>query len=351
MKGASIGLPGDALQPRATVKSISAAAGVSVSTVSRALNGDLRISAKTRECIAKIAQSARYVPNGLARGLSTRRTGVIALLLGEVTNPFYPEFLQRMTTRASERGTHLMLLPLGSLRVKVEVIRTMVEYGVDGCIVAAATLSDEASDAIADFRVPIVMINRSGSGRTCAVWCNNKAGGTAIGKFLVDRGHRHIAYAAGRSEVSDRERGLRTALSEAGIKLATRESGTYTHESGVEMATRILGGNRRIDAIVGANDIIALGVIDGARQMGVRVPQGLSVMGFDDIEIAGWSSYSLTTMTQPTEAMIDRSLDLLLARVADPSLPPEEILLPGKLRVRGSVRDLRAKRKAGARGR
>lgn len=333
-------LPAPARAARATVKSLSQAAGVSASTVSRALRGDTRISTRTRKRILKLAQSVHYVPNQMARGLSTRRSGMVALLLGEVTNPFYPEFLQCLTAKTAQRGLQLLLLPLGSIRLEAEMIRTMVEYGVDGCLVAAAALTDEAFDAIAAFKVPAVMINRSGGGRTSAVLCNNQAGGATIGRFLVERGHRRIAYAAGRQTISEREQGLRAALSEAGLQLAVREVGTYSHESGVDMAQRILARNRKLHAIVGANDIIALGVIDGARKLGIAVPEQLSVIGFDDIGPSNWLSYSLTTVRQPTPAMIDRALDLLQARIADPALAPEEVLMPGELSVRTSVLDL-----------
>jgi len=335
---------------RATVKSLSQAAGVSASTVSRALRGDTRISTRTRKRILKLAQSAHYVPNQMARGLSTRRSGMVALLLGEVTNPFYPEFLQCLTAKTAQRGLQLLLLPLGSIRLEVEMIRTMVEYGVDGCLVAAAALTDEAFDAIAALRVPAVMINRSGGGRTSAVLCNNQAGGAAIGRFLVEHGHRRIAYAAGRQTISEREQGLRAALSEAGLQLAVREVGAYSHEAGVDMAQKILARDPKVQAIVGANDIIALGVIDGARELGIEVPEQLSVIGFDDIGASSWLSYSLTTVRQPASSMIDRALDLLQARIADPGLAPEEVLMPGELTVRTSVRDFgRSSRRGGAR--
>lgn len=335
---------------RATVKSLSQAAGVAASTVSRALRGDTRISTRTRKRILKLAQSAHYVPNQMARGLSTRRSGMVALLLGEVTNPFYPEFLQCLTAKTAQRGLQLLLLPLGSIRLEAEMIRTMVEYGVDGCLVAAAALTDEAFDAIAAFRVPAVMINRSGGGRTSAVLCNNQAGGAAIGRFLVERGHRRIAYAAGRQTISEREQGLRAALAEAGLELAVREVGAYSHEAGVDMAQKILARDPKVQAIVGANDIIALGVIDGARELGIAIPEKLSVIGFDDIGASSWLSYSLTTVRQPTPTMIDRALDLLQARIADPGLAPEEVLMPGELTVRASVRDFgRSSRRGGAR--
>lgn len=335
---------------RATVKSLSQAAGVSASTVSRALRGDTRISTRTRKRILKLAQSAHYVPNQMARGLSTRRSGMVALLLGEVTNPFYPEFLQCLTAKTAQRGLQLLLLPLGSIRLEAEMIRTMVEYGVDGCLVAAAALTDEAFDAIAALRVPAVMINRSGGGRTSAVLCNNYSGGAAIGRFLIERGHRRIAYAAGRQTISEREQGLRAALGEAGLQLAVREVGAYLHQAGVDMAQKILVRDPKVQAIVGANDIIALGVIDGARELGIAVPEQLSVIGFDDISASSWLSYSLTTVRQPTSSMIDRALDLVQASIADPGLAPEEVLMPGELTVRTSVRDFgRSSRRGGAR--
>jgi DNA-binding LacI/PurR family transcriptional regulator len=323
---------------RATVKSISEAAGVAPSTVSRALNDDPRISAKTRQLIANIARTAHYVPNGHARSLITRRSGVIALMVGELTNPFYPELMRLLTRRTSERGLQLMLLPIGPGEFDAAMLRTMREYGVDGCIVAAATLSTRAADALAEIGVPTVMLNRSGRGHASAVWCNNEAGGAAIAHYLYAQGHRRVGYVAGRNETSDRERGLRRGLAEFGLSLARREVGNYTHDAGAEIGARLAAEGFGVDAIVGANDIIALGVIDGIRRAGARVPEDVSVMGFDDIEIASWASYALTTIAQPMPLMVERALDLIVARIADPSLPAEEIYLQGSLRLRGSVR-------------
>ena len=323
---------------RATLKSISRVAGVAVSTVSRALNYDPRISQITRSRIRKIAESANYIPNTHARSLSGRHSGVIALMLGEVTNPFYPELLQHLTHQVAERDLQLMLLPIGAGRMDLAAMKKLMEHGIDGCILAAASLAPDVADGLSQLGTPLVMINRPGFGRACAVWCNNVAAGGTIGRFLLDQGFRNIAYAAGRADESDRERGLRAALAQHGLALSGRVSGTYSYQSGMSMAEQLLSAPERPQAIVGANDIIALGVMEGVRRAGLRVPDDVSVVGMDDIEMASWSSYDLTTVAQPTPQMISRALDLLTQRIADPSLAAEEIHLPGTLRVRSSVR-------------
>ncbi len=326
---------------RPTVRSISERAGVSASTVSRALTGDARISEKTRAAILAIAREEGYTPNASARTLVTRRSGLIGFVMGEATNPFYPEMLERLTVQLDARGLRLMLLHVGASPLEAQTARALLQYQMDGVLIASAQLSSSAADICARHHVPMVMINRVARVRSCAVLCHNRAGGRLVGDLLVEAGHRRIAFVAGRPDTStseEREAGLLEALAAHGQALHTRREGHYTYQGGFAAARELLATGQPPDAVFAANDVMALGIIDAVRQAGLRVPGDVSVVGFDDIQAASWPAYDLTTIAQPVDAMIERALDLLLERMGDPALPGEDVYIHGQLRRRGSAR-------------
>jgi DNA-binding LacI/PurR family transcriptional regulator len=328
-----------ALSP--TIRTISELAGVSPSTVSRALKDDPRISHKTRTAIVAIAQEQGYMPNAMARGLVTRSSGVIGIVVGNMENPFYGELVERLHRRLVEIGKYPMLLHIGGETLDTDAIRPIREYRMDGCIIAAARLSSRAAEACTVNRLPMVMINRVARVHSCTVSCNNYAGGVMIGELLVDAQHERIAFIAGREDTStseDRESGLRRSLRKAGLELVGRARGLYTYEGGFVAAQELLASKPRPDAIFAANDIMALGAMDAIRAAGLKIPDEISVIGFDDIRPSRWHNYQLTTIAQPIDAMITRALSLLVERMAMPDLPGENISIDGELCMRASAR-------------
>lgn len=330
-----------AARHRPTILTISQRAGVAASTVSRALKGDPRISAERRAAILAIARAEGYAPNANARTLVTRRSGIVGFVMGDVHNPFYPEMLERLTARLTARGLRLMLLHVGSGPLEEDAIQALLQYQMDGCLISSAQLSSRAAEVCARYRVPMVMINRVARLHGCAVSCNNLAGARRLASLLVEAGHRRIGVVAGRAGTStseDRERGLVEALTERGLAVFARGEGHSTYDGGFAVARGFLAGGERPDAIFAVNDVMALGAIDALRREGLRVPRDVSVVGFDDIRAASWPAYDLTTIAQPVVAMIDRALDLLIARIAAPALPDEEDYIAGELKLRGSAR-------------
>ncbi len=326
---------------RATVKTISESAGVAASTVSRALRGDPRISQETRERIAKIAHSAGYTPNALAAGLVTRRSGVIGLVVGRLENPFYAELIERLHEVLAARGKRAMVLHVGGTALDEETMRAVLKYQMDGCVIAAAPLDSTAAAICDQAGLPMVMINRVARVHSSAVSCDNQAGGRRLGELLIGGGHRRIAFVAGRADTSTSEqrmRGLGEALATAGLSRFAMVRGSYSYDSGFSAARNLVSGTIRPDAIFAANDIMACGVIDALRTLEIAVPDEISVVGFDDIRPARWASYRLTTIAQPMERMVDRALDLLDQRLGDPSLPGEDVQIPGALKIRDSAR-------------
>lgn len=326
---------------RATVASLSRVAGVSASTVSRALNGDTRISSVTRRRIAALAEQAGYTPDAVARTLSSGRSGVVGLVLGELQNPFYVELLEEAFAEAARRGVRLLLLHIGSGPVEERTAEALLQHRLDGALISSAELSSRAADICASNGVPVVMVNRVPRRHSSAVSCDNADGGRQLAELLLSAGHRRFGVVRGTrgtSTSTDRERGFEVALQSAGAEIALRMEGLSRYDGGFEAGLRMadLPAGERPDAIFAINDVMAMGVLDALRIRGLRVPQDASVVGFDNVVLSAHPAYGLTTVAQPLQAMVRRGLDLLLERVAAPDRPDETVLLRGELIVRGS---------------
>jgi LacI family transcriptional regulator len=331
---------------RPTVLTLSQAAGVSPSTVSRALKGDTRISPATRRRIAALAAEVGYTPDAVARTLSSGRSGMIGLVLGEMRNPFYVELLEEAFAQAARRGVRLLLLHVGAGPVEERTAEALLQHRLDGALITSAELTSRAADICASSGVPVVMVNRVPRRHSSAVSCDNAEGGRQLAEFLLAAGHRRFALVRGTHGAStsiDRETGFEAALREAGAEVALRLEGGSRYEGGFAAGRQLaaLPAAQRPDAVFAINDVMAMGVLDALRQCGLLAPRDISVVGFDNLLQAAHPAYDLTTVAQPLQAMVRRSLDLLLARAGERGLPDETILLRGELVVRGSAREPR----------
>ena len=334
---------GDIGRERATVVTLARRAGVSASTVSRALKGDARISVETRRRIEALAMKVGYVPSAMARTLSGGRSGLVGLVLGPKTNPFYAELLEEAVSQAADRGLRLLLLHAGPGPLEDRTTDALMHYQVDGCLITSAQLSSRAGEICADHRVPVVMVNRVPKHHGSAVTCDNFGGGQMLAAELLGAGHRTFAVIRGVTTAStsqERERGFAGRVADHGAEAALYLEGASTYEGGFDAGRTIarMAAKRRPAAVFAVADIMAMGVMDGVRAAGLRVPQDISIVGFDGIAAGGWPSYGLTTVRQPIGAMIGRGLDLLAARLADGAVPDEVVSLRGELIVRQSAR-------------
>ncbi|WCK56395.1 LacI family DNA-binding transcriptional regulator [Aneurinibacillus sp. Ricciae_BoGa-3] len=317
--------------------------GVSQSTVSRVFTAGASVSETTRKRVLAAAKELGYRPNALARSLSTKRTNIIGLVMGDTKNPFYPAVLSKFSGELRKRGFHVLLVNAQSDTIQSEEVLQFLEYNVAGVVVTDALLSSSIAAHFMDNHIPIVLFNRHNQIPMChTVCCDNMHGGFEIGEYLIAKGHRRLAFIAGSPNTStslERETGFREALVKHGYHLIT-DCGHYSYEGGSEAAVRLLKSVDPPDAIFCANDIMALGVIDAAKQMGLRVPYDVSVVGFDDIDLAAWSAYSLTTWQQPVNEMIAYTIDLLLGDSNGNSNQCETECkwIKGLLVERGSVR-------------
>ena len=254
--------------------------------------------------------------------------------------------LNSLTEGLQSIDLNVMLVTAGPSRTTDEALGMLLHYQPDIAILLAATLPSAAAQACREAGTPVIFFNRyAADGSSWAVTCDNIRGGRQIADHLIDKGHKRLAYVAGRPDASttvDRWRGFRSRCVRRGLEAPVREeAGAFSYQAGYAAAQRLLARTPRPDAVFGANDIVALGVIDAARrEFGLTVPGDLAVAGFDDISMAAWPPYALTTLRQPTSAMIEATIDLVRKLKRRPATKPSSIRIPGELdRARDGVND------------
>ena len=296
---------------------VARAVGVSQSAVSRASTEGGKVAKRTRERILKVADKIGYVPNIHARSLITRQTGMIALVMGDMTNPFYPEVLEALAGRLQAAGKRAVLFNVSRHEAIDDALAGLLKYHVDGLIVASALPSTSITKLSAKAHSPVILFNRTiKSALVDSVSCDNLSGGRLIADRFLDARHRRLAFIAGLDGAStsvQRERGYnKGAISRTG-RLPARANGHFTYEGGADAAIALFSRADPPDAVFAANDIMAWGALDAIRtKVGLKVPNDASLVGFDNIAAAAWPSYSLTTFAQPISRMIDETLKILV---------------------------------------
>ena len=329
---------------RITSIEVAKRAQVSQSTVSRVFSDDSpNVAEATRQRVLRVAEELGYRPNVIARMMSRRETNIIGIVMGSITSPFYPYVLDKFLQRFQAMDKQVLLFTAAEGQSVDEVLPLVLQYQVDGLIITSATLSSDMAEECARAGTPVILFNRRINDSNVSVVCaDNVAGGRLIADLLLDAGYEKLAYIAGPSDTStnnDREEGFREGLIERGYPDLQRSQANYTYESGYESALELIDSDTPPDAIFCANDIMALGAIDAIRARGLRIPADVSVVGFDNIPMAGWGAYDLTTVSQEVDEMIDKTIEILLTKLEDPSSPPQVELVEGKLIRRGSVKN------------
>jgi LacI family transcriptional regulator len=321
-----------------TSKDIASELGVSQSTVSRALRGDPRVAPATRARVLDAARRSNYTPNLAARSLITRRTRTVGVVVSDITNPFYPELLEILHNEFALADYRTFLINERTDAHLEQHVAELINGGaVDGLVYVSAVLGTPLPGRGVSAR-PIVLLNREIDSTTVdAVVSDNRGGGRAVAEALVRMGHRRIALIAGPENTStsrDRELGFMEQLKSSGIPFdeQMRRVGQFSHHSGYQWCLDLLAADTRPTAVFAANDVIAFGALDAARRIEIRVPEELSIVGFDDIDMAGWEGFSLTTVRQPLPEMARAAAHLLMERIAsDDGLPPRRRVFPVEL--------------------
>jgi LacI family transcriptional regulator len=318
-------------------------ADVSQATVSRVMRGDAKVRPETRDKVMRVLAETRYEPNAAARAFRTNRSGSIGVVVARLSYQLYPAMLEAIGAQLAGLG-HRMIVWDSEHGGDLPASRALRQGIVDGVILTAATSESAFIREVAGSEAPVVLVNRTVESYAADQVCSdNLDGGRRVAEYLVRSGRQAIGLLGGlprASTIRDREQGFREALAQAGASLLPhhcQRSDAFSHAAGVQGVTRLLELGTPPDAIFCVNDVLALGAMDGARARGVKIPDDLWIVGYDDIEFASWGAYDLTTVRQPMQEMVASAIELLLARIADRDRPLEWRCLPNELVVRSST--------------
>ncbi len=315
-----------------TSHDVARVAGVSQPTVSRALRDDPRLSEETRRRVFAAAAELQYVPSQRGRSLATRSAGQVGIVVSDLGNPFYLQVLDGLNHALRE--TDLRMLVLTPDRDGAVPLERLVDGSLDGAILTTTMLDSTLPEALFQRGFPFVLLNRevdNAPGDVCVV--DNHLGGSLAAEELIKLGHTQVAAMFGPSGTStgrDRESGFRAGLAQAGIELPDdrwRRS-PFDFTEGHRAALELLESGPT--ALFCANDILALGAFNALHGRGIRIPRDVTLIGFDNVLLAGWETFQLTTVSQDIAGMVTAATDLLLTRVTaqpETQLPPRRVVL------------------------
>jgi len=317
--------------------------GVSQSAVSRVFTPGASVSNEMEGRVLKAANELGYRPNMLARSLNTGKSRIIGLVVSYLDNQFYPNVLESLSSKLQESGYHILIfIASNGTKNLDQVLNEILDYQVDGIIMASVELSSVISKKIDSAGIPVILLNRSlDNMRFSSVTSNNYNGGKQIANFLIKGGHRKISHIAGNEKAStqrDRETGFIDGLKETGVDLFSREVGNFVLDEASSATRKMFSSKNSPDAVFVANDHMAFAVMDVLRiELGLKIPEDVSVVGYDDVKISSWPSYDLTTVRQPINNMVDRTISLLISQL-EGNIPAKQIEVDAELIVRSSAK-------------
>lgn len=335
---------------RTTSFDVAALAGVSQSAVSRAFTPGSSIAEETRQKVLEAARKLDYVPNSIASSLTTKRSNIVALILGDMNNPFYVHVLQAFSSRLQQQGRQVLIFSVDRNASSDDAILQVLKYQVDGVILTAAQLSTRMTSMCHERGIPIVLFNRYIPGSDASgVRCDNAGGGRLIAEAFLAAGARQFSVIAGDAKGTtsqDRVRGFIERLLEDGIRRTDISvvEGNSSYDDAYRatityFSSLAASGSKRPDALFCVNDIMAIGALDALRyKLGIRVPDDLMLAGFDDIPEGRRAPYHLTTVRQPIDRMVDETLAIL--HLDQPDRPIERGIdrpVKGKLIWRSTI--------------
>ena len=326
-----------------TIKDVAKQAGVSHSTVSRALHGSSLISDETIERIRQIANEMGYSPSATARSLKTNRSHALGVIVSNIDDPFFSEILQGIEETAQERG-YSMLMAASQRDPEREraIVQDMRERHVDGLIICSASFSVEQRRKLLEYGIPIVMVNNQAAEEyRYSIYHDDVDGSRQVTRYLIELGHQRIAYLgnslSGRTTL-DRLNGFRQEIKSAGLNIFTG----YTHEvpgsrpnDGLAALDHFLSLPQSPTAIFCYNDMLAIGMLNGLHKANIRVPADISVVGFDNIVFSAYTNPPLTTFDQPKRYIGAEAARLILGLLD--SYKGEEALEQQIQKLKGSL--------------
>ncbi|PUB11342.1 LacI family DNA-binding transcriptional regulator [Yoonia sediminilitoris] len=329
---------------RITSLQVAERAGVSQSAVSRVFTPGASASAKTIAKVRKAAEELGYRPNRVARTMITGKSRIIGLVVAYLDNQFYPQALEHLSNALQEKGYHVLVFTATNSPEKVEeVMRDLLDFQVDGIITASVAVTSDLTVRCNAAGIPVVMFNRDQDGADVnAVTSDNVNGGRKVAEFLVQCGHRRIAHISGwdgSSTGRDRRRGFSEGLAAHGHKPHQIIDGMYNRDTASQATRDLMDSLTPPDAIFVGNDHMAFAVMDTLRhELGLKIPQDVAIVGFDDVPLAAWPSYDLTTVRQPLNRMVEATVDMVIAQIDEGVIAPRRVAFDGPLIRRSSTR-------------
>ena len=338
-----------------TIGDVARKARVSTATVSRVLAGHGRARPETRDRVIEAARELGYRPSGVARSLRQRATRTLGLIVTDIENPFFPQLVRSVEDAARDLGYAILLCNAADdPEREAGYLDLLVDRWVDGVVIAASSLGGRHREWLADAHLPIVLVNSTDPEIGLpSIASDNHAGGALAARHLAELGHERFGLITApprNIDGPDRLAGARGALRAAGIAddrvlVATDEAGVA---GGERAASDILGRDPRVTALVAYNDLMAIGAMRAVRAAGLRIPSDVSVVGFDNVDLAAYVDPPLTTVAQATSEMGHWAVTQLAVEVADRATaraagaagagrPAPHVILPVWLEVRGST--------------
>jgi DNA-binding LacI/PurR family transcriptional regulator len=334
--------PPSAKKNRPTSRDVASLAGVSQSTVSRVFNtaSGAGVKPAIQKKVIFAAKKLGYQPNLVARGMISGKTNVIGLVVGEGIGPFYHSVIFGMVEQIQKKGMQCLVFKIDKREKIGLIIDKVLQFQVDAIVVTAPAMSRDIEKVYQDISIPVILFNRVLSGTDMpAVFTDPVKGGWMAARYLYKKGHRNIGYMHYENETmeeTEKRIGFMSYLRECGIHHVLSAPAAYSYEAGYDAAVRMLTGPKRPSAVFCTSDLMALGMLDAARcRLGIRIPEDLSVLGYDDIASASWKAYGLDTIAQPVGQLVEKTVELLLMRLDGNECSSTEIELT--LVERGSV--------------
>jgi len=328
-----------------TMKDVAREAKVSVATVSRVINGNYGVSKKLERRVQRAMEKLHYHPSSLARGFKIQETRLIGVMIPLLDHPFYSRLATAIEQELFLNDYRAIICNSDEQETRESAyLEMLLRQRADGIIINTAAQNTAYLKELEDLHIPYVLIDRNLPDAQChKVFCDNSEGGYEGMRYLIEMGHVCIGIVAGRSEgepVERRIQGIQRALAEAGIEDnpdLLYESDTQLFDMGYEAGKYLLSQVPRPTAIFALTDVTAVGVMHAIAELGLSIPDDISVLGYDDIEVASYVIPPLTTVAQPIVEMGQAAVKLLLENISYAEMEPIRAVLPPELIIRKSV--------------
>lgn len=332
------------LNKMVTSMDVARIAGVSQTSVSRVFNphSTRGVGQETKEKIIKVARELGYMPNFIARSMVSRKIGILGVVVGSPMGHFNNKVIWSLLTKFQKDGMQCLIFTVENGQDINIILQRVIQYQVDGIIIMAAALSNEMANLCIENNTPIILFNRFVPGlNASSVYCDNIKAGRIVGSFFGDSEFKkiaHVTYVKDTVSAVEKKIGFYGMLREYGINNIKEYRADYTYEAGRKVGWEILNQGNSPEAIFCTSDMIAMGIMDVARyEVGLKIPQDISIVGFDDIEMASWPSYNLTTVCQPIDLLVNNTIDTLTELINNKFREPAYKVVETTLIQRGTT--------------